>query len=379
MSTTNTFNLLLDDDNEDPSQLIAAQIKVVPAVKKAPVSAQAAQPTKPALLPTKPLPPAQAVRDARNGGPRGGGAGGGRGGGRGYGRRGGREGGFSNDNINNENSLSTGTVGAPTVFKPFEEADSGRPRGGYVVGGSRGRGGYGARRGGFENGDAEGGERPRRNYERRSGTGRGNEVKRDGSGRGNWGSPTEDVVPETEEAVNEAEKTVETEKPEQEQTEDPAKENPEKEAEVKEPEPEEDKEMTLEEYQKVLEEKRKALLALKTEERKVPVDKEFASMQLLSGKKAEPEIFVKLGSDKDIKRKEVAEKEERAKKSVSINEFLKPAEGEAYYGRGRGRGGRRGGGRGGSGGYGGGNRWDGAAELAAPLIDDTNFPSLGGK
>lgn len=52
--------------------------------------------------------------------------------------------------------------------------------------------------------------------------------------------------------------------------------------------------MTLEEYEKVREEKRKALLALKSEERKVDLDKDFESMQLLSSKKNEEEIFVKL-------------------------------------------------------------------------------------
>lgn len=51
--------------------------------------------------------------------------------------------------------------------------------------------------------------------------------------------------------------------------------------------------MTLEEYEKVLEEKRKALLALKTEERKVDV-KEFQSMQQLSSKKENNDIFIKL-------------------------------------------------------------------------------------
>lgn len=54
--------------------------------------------------------------------------------------------------------------------------------------------------------------------------------------------------------------------------------------------------MTLEEYEKVMEEKRKALLALKPEERKVNLDKEFESMQLLSNKKNEDEVFVKLVS-----------------------------------------------------------------------------------
>lgn len=50
--------------------------------------------------------------------------------------------------------------------------------------------------------------------------------------------------------------------------------------------------MTLEEYEKLLEEKRKALQALKTEERRVDT-KVFESMQQLS-KKSSDEIFVKL-------------------------------------------------------------------------------------
>ncbi|KAK4411169.1 RGG repeats nuclear RNA binding protein A [Sesamum angolense] len=107
----------------------------------------------------------------------------------------------------------------------------------------------------------------------------------------------------------------------------------------------------------------------KTEERKVDV-KEFEYMQPLANKKTNDDVFIKLGSDKD-KKKELAEKEERAKKSVSINEFLKPAEGEAYYNRG-GRG--RGRGRGSRGGYTGGSKM-GNAE--APAIEDPGqFPTL---
>lgn len=53
-------------------------------------------------------------------------------------------------------------------------------------------------------------------------------------------------------------------------------------------------EMTLEEFEKIREEKRKALLALKNEERKVEVDKDLQSMQPLSNKKENDEIFVKL-------------------------------------------------------------------------------------
>lgn len=50
----------------------------------------------------------------------------------------------------------------------------------------------------------------------------------------------------------------------------------------------------MEEYQKVLEEKRKGLVAIKPEERKVNLDKEFESMQLLSNKKNDDDVFIKL-------------------------------------------------------------------------------------
>ena len=55
----------------------------------------------------------------------------------------------------------------------------------------------------------------------------------------------------------------------------------------------ENQEMTLEEYEKVLEEKRKTLQTLKTEERKVDA-KAFASMQQLANKKANDAVFIKL-------------------------------------------------------------------------------------
>ena len=54
--------------------------------------------------------------------------------------------------------------------------------------------------------------------------------------------------------------------------------------------------MTLEEYEKVLEEKRKALQATKIEERKVDT-KVFETMQQLSNKKSNnDEVFIKLVS-----------------------------------------------------------------------------------
>ncbi|CAK9173297.1 unnamed protein product [Ilex paraguariensis] len=359
MATTNPFDLLGDDEYDDPSQLIAAQQqKLAMAPKKTPVPAQ--QPTKqPAKLPSKPLPPAQAVRETKTEVQRGGGRGRG---------RGGR--GFERDSADNDNTFvsSNGFSGG---YRPLEDRDGGKPSERHGNGGPRG-GFRGGRRGGFNNGEVVEGERTRRIYDRRSGTGRGNEFKRDGAGRGNWGTPTDEIAPESEERepVNESEKIVDAEKQSsQEDVGDAKKDNPLNEPEEKEPE---DKEMTLEEYQKVLEEKRKALLALKTEERKVHLDKEFESMQLLSSKKNDDEIFVKLGSEKD-KRKEAAEKEEKAKKAVNINEFLKPAEGQNYSrpgGRGRGRGRGRGG-------YSGN---DVRSNVEAPAIEDAGqFPTLGAK
>ncbi|KAK2989705.1 hypothetical protein RJ640_012926 [Escallonia rubra] len=371
MATTNPFDLLGDDDNDDPSQLIAklplATAKKSPA---APAQGAAAQPAKPpAKFPGKPLPPAQAVRETRSDGQRGG-----RGGERGTGR--GR--GFYRDSANNENTYgsSNGNSGG---YRPPEDGDADKPSERRVYGGPR-PGFRGGRRGGFSNGEAADGERPRRAFERRSGTGRGNEFKREGAGRGNWGTPNDEIPPETEEPTIESEKTVDAEKQVgQEDVGNANKENP-----VSEPEEKpEAKEMTLEEYEKVLEEKRKTLLPQKAEERKVGLDKDFASMQLLSSKKSDEDIFVKLGSEKD-KRKEAAEKEERAKKSLSINEFLKPADGEKYNGpRGQGRGrnprGAYGGGSGANRANGGGNRGSYMTDELPSIKDDSHFPSLGGK
>ncbi|GJN17841.1 hypothetical protein PR202_gb04943 [Eleusine coracana subsp. coracana] len=372
MATLNPFELLGADDNEDPSQLIA--VAAAAAQKAAaPPAGKGAQPAAAAKFPTKPAPPSQAVRESRGGGAptRGGFGRGERGrgrGGRGYGQN--RD--FGGENANGFQGGYYGGGGAGD---------------GAVTGGGEGdreRGSRppyrgGGRRGGYRNGEfGDDSERPlRRNYERHSGTGRGYEMKRDGAGRGNWGTATDEVLAqETEEALKVEEGIPASEK-QGEQTDAPAAEENKDDKDAaanEEEEKEEDKEMTLEEFEKIREEKRKALLALKAEERKVEVDKDLQSMQALSSKKDNDEVFIKLGTDKD-KKKENAERDERAKKSVSINEFLKPAEGERYYGgRGRGRGrGERGGFRGGyGGGYG--------RPAAIPSIQDqAQFPTLGGK
>ena len=66
MATTNPFDLLGDDDAEDPSQLMAVK-QAAAAPKKGSdhpqakqQAAAAAKLSKPANLPSKPLPPAQA-------------------------------------------------------------------------------------------------------------------------------------------------------------------------------------------------------------------------------------------------------------------------------------------------------------------------------
>ncbi|CAH2046077.1 unnamed protein product [Thlaspi arvense] len=354
MATLNPFDLL-GDDAEDPSQLAVALPKKVE--KAAPVL-----PAKAGKMPTKPVPPTQAARESKNA-PSGGRGGAGRGPPRGRGAGFNRES-RNNDAPRNENGYS--------IARPSEQGDGARraaPVGGYRGDGGRG----GGRRGGFANGESGDVERPKRHYERRSGTGRGNDLKRDGGGRGNWGTTEDDIPPATEEATTEIEKSPVAEKQGGEDETTDAK-APADEQEEKEPE---DKEMTLEEYEKILEEKKKALQATKVEERKVDT-KVFESMQQLSSKKSNnDEIFIKLGSDKD-KRKDASEKEEKAKKSVSINEFLKPAEGESYNPRGgyRGRGGRGGRGQRNGGGNVGGNQRLGGG--AAPVIGDSaQFPSLG--
>lgn len=63
MTTVNPFDLLGDNDFEDPSQLVVAGAPKLAEKPKKPAPAQAQPATKPAAaakLPTKPLPPAQA-------------------------------------------------------------------------------------------------------------------------------------------------------------------------------------------------------------------------------------------------------------------------------------------------------------------------------
>ncbi|MFS8010542.1 putative hyaluronan/mRNA-binding protein [Helianthus anomalus] len=259
--------------------------------------------------------PSYAMREARNEGGCGGR------GGHEYGRGGRGSGGYNRDSANNEGLFGN---------RGIEESDgksSERRGGGY--GGPHG-GFRGDRRVSFANGDGgEDGERPRRTYERHSGTGRGNEFKHEGAGRGNWGTQADEINQEIQEEVVENEKNVVSDKPD-----------------LEEDTVDVENDMANERVEEPENKKRSGKLWKHSRPKNGRWKwTELASMQQLSNKKINDDIFVKLGSDKD-KRKEIAEKEERAKKSLNINEFLKPAEGERYYapgGRGRGRVSRAGG------------------------------------
>ncbi|PKU67066.1 RGG repeats nuclear RNA binding protein A [Dendrobium catenatum] len=375
MATANSFDILGDSENDDLSLLIAAQQKKLTAPSQAAPTPAAAK------LPSKPVPPAQAVRESRsNAAPIREGTGRG-GSGRG---RGGRGAGIG-QNRDFENGNHSRYGGGRGGFAP-ENGDAGNPSERERESSGQHRGSFrGGRRGGYGSGTGEGGfdpERPqRRVYERRSGTGIGYEMKREGAGRGNWGTVTDEVhAQETEDGVT-LDVKVATPDKQVEQDDgnlaDASKDKKEEAAREAEKEPE-DNEMTLEEYEKVREEKRKALLSMKVEERKVEIDKDLQSMQQLTIKKGNDDVFIKLSSDKDSpKLRDNAEKEERARKAMNINEFLKPADGGRYYspsgrGRGRGRGDResfRG-------------SYTGGASISPviPSIEDQGqFPALGAK
>ncbi|KAK6940474.1 hypothetical protein RJ641_030005 [Dillenia turbinata] len=89
--------------------------------------------------------------------------------------------------------------------------------------------------------------------------------------------------------------------------------------------------MTLKAYEELLSKKKQALEVHKTGERKVILDKDFESMKLV-GKKNDDDNLIKLKSEKDkLKKKDSFDKEEKIRKSVSINEFLKPVRSEKNF------------------------------------------------
>ena len=147
---------------------------------------------------------------------------------------------------NNDNNVAFGTEGRPDDFRPK------RSEGGNFRGGNRERGGFRGR-GGVDGGGGRGGNR-RREYDRHSGsntTGVKAEDKRGGSGSYNWGTTQDDVEAQT------AEPTETLERSGDEQglagaTDAPTSGDEAPAADVEETV----KELTLEEYRKIEEEKR---------------------------------------------------------------------------------------------------------------------------
>lgn len=195
----------------------------------------------------------------------------------------------------------------------------------------------------------------KRQYDRRSGTGRGREIKKDGGGAHNWGSDAvearanEGAIANEDEPVTEAipyeatEEAVGETSGELEETELAPELEPE-------PEPEpEDNTLSYEEYMELKKQQQSEnLKPVKVRE----VENEFANIQ---AKKAVEEDFLVMGGGKGKKGKKPKEKEVVAEVEVELG-FRPGGEGGSNYrggggrGRGRGRGrfddDREGGGRG---------------------------------
>jgi plasminogen activator inhibitor 1 RNA-binding protein len=242
--------------------------------------------------------------------------------------------------------------------------------------------------GGAPGGGLEGEQRrEKRVYERRSGTGRGREIKKGGGGRGNWGKDT-DAAEETGEQPVEGEKTApvttteggepaaaataaktEGEGKAEEQQQQPAKE-----------EEEEDNTMTLDEYLKKKSEKtlnislpppRKA-----GEGQQNPEWSKFVQLQ-----RDDEEDTKKPGSKKDDQKK--AQKDQTKKETaVSIDAVFKVQDESPKRQPRRERGENNNNARGGAGGErkgagrGGAGRGRGGPRNPTPNMDEKNFPAL---
>mmetsp|Transcript_20522 Transcript_20522/g.56891 ORF Transcript_20522/g.56891 Transcript_20522/m.56891 type:complete len:301 (-) Transcript_20522:563-1465(-) len=268
MFANNVFSLL-DDENEDP-QAVAA--KAAAQQEAAAASAKKAAATAAAESAKAPSGRPQSARPGRgNDSGRGG-----RGGRGGYDRRPGGEGG------------------------EVAEFDGGSPQG-------RGRGRGGRGRGERRPYNNEGGEArrvPRRDYDRHSGTGRGHEVQKRGAGKGNWGSMNDAV--ENPQEGGKAEEGYEVPKADDVEGEAPVEGETEAVEEVK--------ELTLEEYEKQMHEKKKSMgwVADSTAVKEVDMS-QFSGMKV-ARKPVEDEVEG-FGLS-DAKKKEKAAKAEKARKEV---------------------------------------------------------------
>eukprot|EP00879_Flechtneria_rotunda_P001677 GHRR01001837.1.p1 GENE.GHRR01001837.1~~GHRR01001837.1.p1 ORF type:complete len:348 (+),score=117.88 GHRR01001837.1:182-1225(+) len=347
MADLNPFDLLGDsDENISPEQLAAAKVA---AVKPAPKKEEPKVAAKTHV----------AREDAGRG----------RGHGEGRSRGGGR-----------------GRFGGPRPDSG-EVAENGFDEGGPAARGGRG-GGRGEFRGRFAGpGRGRGGargydsNRPRREFDRHDGTGRGYEAqKRGGGGRGNWGPEDGSAdAPNAEEAatVEEPEKVVaQAEEAAAAEGDAAAGEN-----EEQIPPVEEIKELTLDEYEAMLAEK-KAELNKARQARTIDTS-EFANLKPLKKDEQEDENPLEVSNSKEKRGPRAKERKEIV--TVETNFQVGAPEPRSNRGRGE-RGGRGRGGRGSFGRSNGGDRPErpyggrgGRGERGAHInVEDTSaFPSLG--
>lgn len=220
----------------------------------------------------------------------------------------------------------------------------------------------------------------KRTHDRRSGTGRGKEIKKDGGGARNWGSDKNEAR-DLEGAIKEDEVgNLTTEKPAEEGAEPEeaaAEEGKEKEkVEEKEPEPEVVT-YSYEEYLVMKNEARSDSAAFKPFQEK-QIDNAFAGMSVKAKVNPEDDIFVKFGTDKAPKKKTKRKEKEvltggfrtdSSQKKDTRDGDRRDGGRERRGGRGRSEG-RSGRGRGGGGG---GARQSQGLDVA----DAASFPSLG--
>lgn len=325
MSVANPFDLLGEGgDDADFSQLSA--------VASAKAKAEAAEAKAALKEEPKTGAPARAPAGGRGDRGRGGRGRGGRGGG-GFDRQSGGEGG-----------VGGGEGDAPARRGGRGERGEGR---------GRGRGGARGERGG----------RGKRDYDRRDGTGRGHETeKRHGAGRGNWGAEGDENAPVNEEPKEEV----------------AAEEQPETPTEPKE---DARPQLSLEEYEAELAEKKKLLNKAATTQE---VDMSAFAGLTLAEKKTDPDedIFGLTVTKEAGARKAGVIKGAKEKKTIDAGFKIEsgdsaPAAGRGSRDGGRGRGGRGGRGRdGGRGGARSGGRGRGAAAPAFAM-DESAFPKMG--
>uniref|UniRef100_A0A7S2SMY1 Hyaluronan/mRNA-binding protein domain-containing protein n=1 Tax=Mucochytrium quahogii TaxID=96639 RepID=A0A7S2SMY1_9STRA len=190
---------------------------------------------------------------------------------------------------------------------------------------------------------------PKREFDRRSGTGRGKEGKKDGAGGHNWGKPGqtyEPIVEDKKEPVEEVEEEVEDE-PEQ---------------------------LTLEEYEAQKAEMRQGKAFAERKLRKAKGPAEGTAYVKKAIDNDDDEVFIKMGDKKEKRRRN----RDQEKRMLDTNFSVKDSSGYSdrdFGDRRGGRGGFRGGRGSGRGGRGSGRGGSGRGPRLDPM-DTKAFPSL---